>query len=87
MSREDAKAKASEIAAEKMKTLAALHNPDMVAAGKDEIRDFGNRSINSRIGAQWKKGQRLTELDLAANNVPESMRGSTKMNTKLERCK
>jgi hypothetical protein len=70
-----------------MRTLAALHNPDMVAGGKDAIRGFGNRNINSRIGAQWKKGQRLTELDKAANNIPPALRASTRMNAKLERCR
>jgi len=82
-----AKTEAAGQAADKMKTLAALHNPDRVAAGKDVISDFGDRGINSRIGAQWKKGGRLTELDKAANNVPESMRGGMKMNAQLERCK
>ncbi len=87
LSRSEAKAKAAEMAAEKMKTLAALHNPDMVAGGKDVISDFGNRNINSRIGAQWNKGNRLLELDTAANNIPESLQANTKMNAKLERCK
>ncbi len=82
----EAEEKAIAEAAEKMKTLAALHNPDMVAGGKDVISDFGNRNINSRIGAQWKKGKRLTELDMAANNVPKTARSNTKMNAKLERC-
>ncbi|MES2743491.1 MAG: polymorphic toxin type 15 domain-containing protein [Pseudomonadota bacterium] len=87
MSYSDAKTKAAEMAAEKMKTLAALHNPDMVAAGKDVISDFGDRNINSRIGAQWNKGKRLLELDRAASDIPESICGSTKMKAKLERCK
>lgn len=81
-----AETQALQDAIDKMKTLAALHNPDMVAAGKDKISDFGDRNINSRIGAQWNKGQRLTELDRAANQVPEALRYS-KMNAKLERCK
>lgn len=81
-----AEEKAMQDAVEKMRTLAALHTPDMVAAGEDKIGDFGDRNINSRIGAQWNKGQRLVELDKAANAIPESMR-STKMNAKLERCK
>ncbi len=83
----EAEEKAIAEAAGKMKTLAALHNPDMVAGGKDVISDFGNRNINSRIGAQWKKGKRLTELDNAANHVPAATRSSTKMNAQLERCK
>jgi hypothetical protein len=86
MSWSEAKAKSAAIASDKMKTLAALHNPDMVVAGKDRISDFGNRNINSRIGAQWNKRQRLAELDKAASGVPVAMR-SSKMNARLERCK
>ena len=83
----EAEQKAFKEASERMKTLAALHNPDMVAGGKDVISDFGDRSINSRIGAQWNKGERLAELDRAANAIPEAMRGAMRMNAKLERCK
>lgn len=86
MSGDAAKAAAAKRAADLMKTLAALHNPDMVAAGKDVISDFGDRNINSRIGAQWNKGERLAELDRAAEAVPASIR-STNLNVKLERCK
>ncbi|MFZ3287925.1 MAG: DUF6861 domain-containing protein [Telluria sp.] len=83
----EADKKAEQIAAEKMKTLAALHIPDMIAGGKDVIGDFGDRNINSRIGAQWNKGGRLAELDKAANALPQAIRAITKMNVKLERCK
>jgi hypothetical protein len=78
---------AAKEATETMKTLAALHNPDMVAGGKDTIQDFGNRNVNSRIGAQWKKGERLVQLDKAARAIPATLRGTAKMNAKLERCK
>lgn len=83
---EIAEEKAKKAAADKMKTLAALHNPDMVAGGKDVIADFGDENVNKRIGAQWNKGDRLMELDSAAKAVPEALR-DTKMNAKLERCK
>jgi hypothetical protein len=91
----EATAKAAEMATDQMRVLAALHNPDMVAGGKDVIAGFGDRSINSRIGAQWKawtegngtKTTRLAELDKAAERVPESLRTTMKMNAKLERCK
>lgn len=82
----EADQKAAKMAAEKMRTLAALHNPDMVAGGKDVIGGFGDGNINKRIGAQWNRGQRLAELDRAANAVPSSLR-STPMNVRLERCK
>jgi hypothetical protein len=79
---------AAEAAAERMKTLAALHNPDMVSAGEDVIADFGDRNVNSRIGAQWDAGSvsRLGELDNAARAIPEDLRAITPMNTKLTRC-
>lgn len=84
---EEAESRAARIAADKMTTLAALHNPDMVAGGKDAICDFGDCNINKRIGAQWNRGQRLSELDRAANEIPATMRGSVTMNARLERCK
>jgi hypothetical protein len=89
VSPEQAEQKAAEMAADRMNTLAALHNPDMAVGGKDVIDDFGDRSINSRIGAQWKSGtqSRLSDLDSAANAIPEHERTTTKMNAKLERCK
>ena len=71
-------------AAAKMGTLAALHNPDMVVAGKDIIADFGDRGINSRIGAQWRT--RAGDLDAAAKQVAHQDRAATKMNAELERC-
>jgi hypothetical protein len=83
----DAEYAAAEETARRMNALAALHNPDMVAGGKDMIGDFGDRNINSRIGAQWNKRGRVAELDRAASEIPEPLRNSTKMNAKLERCK
>jgi hypothetical protein len=69
-----------------MKTLNALHNPDLVAGGKDVIFGFGDASVNKSIGAQWNLNSRLQELDRAAQAMPESVRG-TKMNANLQRCK
>ena len=86
MSPKAAEAKAMNAAADRMKTLAALHHPDMVAAGKDVIADFGDRNINSRIGAQWKTQGRVDSLDEAARRIPSTERGAMKMNAKLERC-
>ncbi|RQT69277.1 hypothetical protein DF029_21645 [Burkholderia cepacia] len=82
---EAAQKQAAEMAAERMKTLAALHNPDMIAGGKDVVTMMGDRGVNSSIGSQWK--DRVAELDEAAKNVPEAERGGTKMNAKLKRCK
>jgi len=75
------------MAAQKMKTLAALHNPDLYSGGKDVIGDFGDRRVNSSIGAQWKNKDRIGKLDEAAARNPEADRAKVKMNAKLERCK
>jgi hypothetical protein len=85
LSSHDAEIKAQEEAAKKMRALAALHNPDMIAGGRDVIGDFGDRSVNSRIGPQWRN--RIGVLDKAAVDVPIEQRAHLKMNAKLERCK
>ncbi|MCF8984392.1 hypothetical protein GIW26_12410 [Pseudomonas syringae] len=85
MSPEIADATAKKEVAEKMKTLSALHNPDMIAGGKDIINDLGDRRINSSIGPQWPS--RIRGLDNAANLIPEASRSTTKINAKLKRCK
>ncbi|MEO6276768.1 DUF6861 domain-containing protein [Roseateles sp.] len=84
--------KAAAMAAERMKTLAALHNPDMIAGGKDLVTELGDKGVNSSIGSQWKNGvdefgrNRVEALDDVAKKVPESARGTTKMNASLKRC-
>lgn len=80
-----AKKQAALDAADQMKTLAALHNPDMVAGGANAIGDIGDRQVNSSIGSQWKG--RVNDLDKAAEAVPAGERSTTRMNAKLERCK
>ena len=80
-----AKKQAARAAKETMDTLAALHSPDMVAGGADKIAGFGDRNVNSRIGRQWK--DRIAQLDAAADDVPEGMRRTARMNAKLTRCK
>lgn len=96
-----AKAQAARDAVVQMRTLAGLHNPDLVAGGKDLIADFGDKKVNSSIGNQWnnslgqahpewdgnKANSRIKALDDAARKVPEPERATTKMNAKLERCK
>ena len=67
-----------------MSTIAALHNPDLIAGGKDAITDFGDRQVNSTIGPQWKS--KIHNLAIAAESVPESMRSTTFMNVKLHKC-
>lgn len=75
---------AATLTREKMRTLAALHNPDLFAGGKDFISDFGDRSVNASIGAQWR--QRIEGLDALANKVSLNSRATTLVNAKLERC-
>lgn len=91
-SAQESKRLAQSAAKDQMSTLAALHNPDLVAGGKDIISDFGDTDVNSTIGRQWKGGKksaptRVDQLDAAAKAVPESERATTRMNGKLERCK
>jgi len=80
-------------AAKEMKTLAALHNPDMVAAGKDMITGFGDKGVNSSIGSQWGNGtnddglSRVAELDNEACKAKKDGKGKEKMNAELKRCK
>lgn len=80
-----AQQQAEAMATDRMKTLAALHNPDMIAGGKDVVTSMGDKGVNSSIGSQWKG--RVDELDKAAKEVPAHERGDTKMNVKLKRCK
>ena len=82
---DDAMQQAASMTAERMETLAALHNPDMIAGGKDVVTALGDKGVNSSIGSQWKT--RVADLDNAAREVPESARSSTKMNSALSRCK
>lgn len=85
-----AQTQAAGMAADKMKTLAALHNPDMIAGGKDVVTNMGDKGVNSSIGRQWthndESKSRVAQMDKAAKEVPESERATTKMNTKLKRC-
>ncbi|ATZ64821.1 polymorphic toxin type 15 domain-containing protein [Acinetobacter bereziniae] len=78
-----AKAKSSRI----MNEMAALHDPDQIAAGVNKIGDkaMGLKNTNSSIGSQWKT--RVQALDEAAAKIPVNERNSTSMNAKLKRCK
>ncbi|WP_060507886.1 DUF6861 domain-containing protein [Pseudomonas sp. NBRC 111124] len=80
----EAQAAAIEKTRNHMMVTAALHNPDLVAGGKDVISDFGDRQVNSIIGPQWKK--KIPSLRRAAEAVPPSLRGSIRMHVKLNKC-
>ena len=70
-----------------MKELDALHNPDMIAGGKDRINRLGNSGINRSIGSQWNKDGRLKEMDDYAREMKAKHGGNATMNVELNRCK
>ena len=80
----EAARRAQEEATSLMSELAALHDPDMIAGGLDKISGFGDRKVNSQIGALWKK--RVNELDRLAKELPEADWATIKMNAALVRC-
>ncbi|GLO27518.1 DUF6861 domain-containing protein [Pseudomonas putida] len=71
-------------AKEAMATLAALHNPDLSAGGRDMISDFGDRQVNSSIGAQWRN--RLVSIKEAAEKSPKLGTHLNYMNVRLHKC-
>ena len=84
MSPKEAKAEGLKKAMETMSTLAGLHNPDLSAGGRDIIADFGDKQVNSSIGAQWRK--KIENLRSAAEKVPKYAQGQTMLNVKLHKC-
>ncbi|MCS6210085.1 hypothetical protein G3475_13680 [Shewanella baltica] len=90
--------RATELALGDMKTLNALHNPDMIAGGKDIVFDLGDASVNQSIGSQWKnKGAneigekmpltRVELMDIEAKKALEELGPDTLMDVDLHRCK
>ncbi|WP_293633923.1 polymorphic toxin type 15 domain-containing protein [Shewanella sp. CG12_big_fil_rev_8_21_14_0_65_47_15] len=90
--------KAQELALSDMKTLNALHNPDMIAGGKDIVFDLGDASVNQSIGSQWKnKGvnelgekmllTRVELMDIEAQKALDEFGPDTLMDVDLHRCK
>lgn len=80
--------KAKKEAENELKNKAVLHNPDQIAGGdpKNVSSRLGDASVNSSIGAQWRKN--VLTLD---KEVKEYSKGKTteelksiKMNVKLE---
>jgi len=84
-SRVTAKIMSKEQAGKQMKNLAALHNPDLVSGGKDEIHKLGNKNVNSSIGSQWR--DRVSSMDEAADKTLQTNGANAKMNVKLDVCK
>ncbi|PBP57925.1 DUF6861 domain-containing protein [Pseudomonas syringae] len=79
-----AKAESLKKAKETMASLAGLHNPDLSAGGKDLVRDFGDRQVNSSIGPQWKP--RIASLKEAVEAIPMHLRSKTYLNVELHKC-
>lgn len=71
-------------AKETMSSLAALHNPDLIAGGKDVISDFGDRQVNSTIGPQWRS--RVGELKISVEEQAKDGRASGFLNVRLHKC-
>lgn len=68
-----------------MSELNALHNPDMVAGGRDQITRLGRADVNKSIGGHWPT--RVDAMDKAAKEALQSQGALTKMNVELNRCK
>jgi len=83
LSDEELYEKAKALAKQDMETLHALHNPDMIAGGKDEVYELGNASVNSSIGSQWK--HRVELMDQAAEEALKEVGPSANMNVILKR--
>ncbi|BBH44364.1 hypothetical protein KU43P_08410 [Pseudomonas sp. KU43P] len=84
MGPEEAKRLSAEQAKETMASLAALHNPDLIAGGRDAISDFGDRQVNSTIGPQWKA--KIQGLKRAAQRASQPGDTSALLNVRLHKC-
>ncbi|RZG12837.1 hypothetical protein EXT47_21305, partial [Pseudoalteromonas sp. CO342X] len=95
---EEALIKAKELAKRDMKTLHALHNPDMIAGGLDEVVELGDASVNQSIGSHWNKrgfddsGKKtaLSRVELMDNEAEKALKAlgpDAKLNMNLHRCK
>ena len=69
-----------------MNTMAALHNPDMSAGGGIQTTDIGDKSVNSSLGSQWSKEDRVKVMREHAETAKKATGGNTQMNIELERC-
>ncbi|MDZ5739207.1 DUF6861 domain-containing protein [Pseudomonas asiatica] len=84
LSPREAQRTAAKLAKETMATLAALHNPDLTAGGRDVIADFGDKQVNSTIGPQWKS--KIKGMQQAAEEALKSGGDASFMNIKLIKC-
>lgn len=74
--------------AEIMKSVVALHEPDMVAGGWYDPKPsaLGDKSVNSAIGGNWNQKGRVTLLEKAAKDAATRGNGSDMMNVELTIC-
>ncbi|UGT53259.1 polymorphic toxin type 15 domain-containing protein [Nocardia asteroides] len=77
---------AEKIVKDRMKGMAALHEPDIIGGGADVIRldssglpRLGDLGVNSSIGSQWK-GRNHLAIRMYAQNLVASGRGHELMN-------
>ena len=96
-SRKEAKTLANERTKAIMKELDALHNPDMIAGGKDITGRLGRGDVNRSIGGNWNQKApdsreagdyrtRLKQLDDYANEMKKKHGGNANMNAEFNRC-
>ncbi|MNL05122.1 hypothetical protein D3C87_1257030 [compost metagenome] len=83
-----ARAEAADRTNEIMDSLAALHEPDMVAGGWHEPTpsSLGNKGVNSAIGGSWNQKGRVKLLQDAAEKAVARGDGSDIMNVELKIC-
>ncbi len=94
LSKKEINKMASKQTTEIMSELAALHDPDLIAAGKKVVK-LGNKRINSSIGSQWanqipgreKGASRIKDLDKKVEAAYKKYGDNAKMNVKLSVCK
>ncbi|VVN92577.1 polymorphic toxin type 15 domain-containing protein [Pseudomonas fluorescens] len=83
-----ARVNAADRTKEIMDSLAALHEPDMVAGGWHEPKPsaLGDKRVNSAIGGSWSQKERVKLLEDAAKNAVARGDGSDMMNVELTIC-
>jgi filamentous hemagglutinin len=69
-----------------MSSLAALHEPDMVAGGffKPAPTCMGSKSVNCSIGAQW--ADKLAEMENYARGAVRDGHGGARLTFDLKTC-
>ncbi|OYO02907.1 hypothetical protein CGZ96_01750 [Enemella evansiae] len=70
----------------KSRNVDALHNPDMVAGGADQIHAFGDSGVNRSLGSGWQNN--MGEMDVLERQLREDLaagrfRPGDRMNVRL----